>query len=87
VWALVRVKPEVAAILIPPARLSIGPSHFGCSGKTSSSKVPARLGSWGEDHLSSVALVSVVKSSDLRNHYDPPVFRLFNYSRLRGVLG
>jgi hypothetical protein len=39
-----------------------------------------------EDHLSGVALVSVVKSSNLRNHYDVPVFRLLHYSRLWGVL-
>src|SRR5271169_3846857 len=37
--------------------------------------------------LSGLALVAVVKSSDLRNHNDAPAFRFLNRSRLRGVLG
>ena len=37
--------------------------------------------------LSDLALVAVVKSSDLRNHNDAPAFRCLNRSRLRGVLG
>ena len=37
--------------------------------------------------LSGLALVAVVKSSDLRNHNDAPAFRFLNGSRLRGVLG
>ena len=36
--------------------------------------------------LRCLALVSVVKSSDLRNHYDAPTFWLLHYSRLRSVL-
>jgi hypothetical protein len=37
--------------------------------------------------LSGVALVSVMKSSDLRNHYDAPAFWLLHGSRFRSVLG
>ena len=37
--------------------------------------------------LSGLALVPVVKSSDLRNHNDAPGFCFLNCSRLRGVLG
>ena len=36
--------------------------------------------------LRGLALVSVVKSSDLRNHYDAPTFWLLHSSRLRSVL-
>jgi hypothetical protein len=37
--------------------------------------------------LRCLALVSVVKSSDLRNRYDAPAFWLLHYSRLRSVFG
>jgi hypothetical protein len=37
--------------------------------------------------LSGVALVSMMKSSDLRNHYDAPAFWLLHDSRLWSVLG
>jgi hypothetical protein len=37
--------------------------------------------------LSGVALVSVMKSSDLRNHYDAPAFWLLHDSRFRSVFG
>ncbi|MGC1651050.1 MAG: hypothetical protein WA741_34925 [Candidatus Sulfotelmatobacter sp.] len=42
-----------------------------------------------EDRLtqSGVALVSVMKSSDLRNHDDAPAVRLLHDSRLWSVLG
>ena len=37
--------------------------------------------------LSGVALVSVMKSSDLRNHYDAPAFWLLHGSRFRSIFG
>ena len=37
--------------------------------------------------LSGVTLVSVMKSSDLRNHYDAPAFWLLHDSRFRSVFG
>ena len=41
----------------------------------------------GPTELSGMALVSVMKSSDLRNHDDAPTFWLLHGSRLRSVLG
>jgi hypothetical protein len=37
--------------------------------------------------LSGVALVAMVKSSDLRNHYDAPAFWLLHGSRFRSIFG
>jgi hypothetical protein len=37
--------------------------------------------------LSGVALVSVMKSSDLRNHYDAPAFWLLHGPRFRSIFG
>jgi hypothetical protein len=37
--------------------------------------------------LSGVALVSMMKSSNLRNYYNAPAFRLLHGSRLWSVLG
>jgi hypothetical protein len=37
--------------------------------------------------LSGVALVSMMKSSNLRNYYNTPAFRLLHGSRLSSVLG
>jgi len=37
--------------------------------------------------LSGMALVSVMKSSDLRNHYDAPAFWLLHGSRFRSIFG
>jgi hypothetical protein len=37
--------------------------------------------------LSGMALVSVMKSSDLRNHYDTPAFWLLHGPRFRSIFG
>jgi hypothetical protein len=41
----------------------------------------------GRVSLRCLALVSVVKSSDLRNHHDAPAFWLRHCSRFRSIFG